>query len=45
MYQNNIYIPTYYRVWYHEYGTVMENQQTKEKYRIVESSIEDLNRE
>lgn len=41
MYQN-VYVPEWYGVWYHEFGGVMENQQTKERYLIVESSLEDI---
>lgn len=41
MYQN-IYIPEWYGVWFHEFGSVMENHQTKERYLIVDSTIEDI---
>lgn len=41
MYQN-VYVRDLDRPWMHEYGNVMENQQTHEKYRIIESSIDDM---
>ena len=41
MYQN-IYVRDWDRPWMHERGNVMENQETGERYRIIESSIEDL---
>lgn len=41
MYQN-VYVSTHYGIWYYECGNVWENPQTKERYRIIESSIEDM---
>lgn len=41
MYQN-IDVPIHYGIWCYEYGDVWENQQTKERYRVIESSIEDM---
>lgn len=41
MYQN-VYVPEWYGIWCHEFGRVWENQQTKERYLVVESTIEDM---
>jgi len=41
MYQN-VYVPEHYRVWCYEYERIMENQQTKERYLIIESTIGDM---
>lgn len=41
MYQN-VYVPEHYGAWYYEFGNVMENQQTKERYLIIDSTIEDI---
>jgi hypothetical protein len=37
-----VYVPTHYSIWCYEYGAVWENQQTKERYRVIESSIKDM---
>ena len=38
MYQN-VDVRDWDDVWYHEYGDVMENQQTKERYLILYDSL------
>lgn len=41
MYQD-VYVQDWYRVWYHKYGDVIENKTSKERYLIIESTIEDI---
>ena len=41
MYQN-VYVPEWYGIWCHGFGRIWENQQTKERYLVVESTIEDM---
>ena len=41
MYQD-VYVPEWYGIWCYELGDVWENQQTKERYLVVESTIEDM---
>ena len=39
---NQIYIPEWYQPWYHELGNICENQQTKERYLIIEETLDEL---
>ena len=41
MYQK-VYVPIHYGIWCYECGDVWENPITKEKYKVIESSIEDM---
>lgn len=38
MYQN-VYVPEFQGIWWHEYGDVAENQQTGERYLWLEEPL------
>lgn len=38
----HIDIPVHYGAWYYSCGNIIENQQTNERYLIIESTLEDM---